>query len=199
MLAAAAELIVERGLDGTSLRSVGQRAGVSRAMPGYHFGSKDGLIERLARRGHERTLDAALGALATADRDALALTSLEALRVMIESFLDVVLRGEAPEERAVVVLWGATFPAASRLDAMLESDRETHGLLADQIRAGHGDGSIRSDLDPDAAALMVMGLARGAAALAFTHPDLADTARIGATCGEAIVAALTPRPEAAPG
>ena len=47
LLSAAAELIAERGIERTSLRSIGDRAGASRAMPGYHFGSKEALIERL--------------------------------------------------------------------------------------------------------------------------------------------------------
>jgi AcrR family transcriptional regulator len=149
-LAAAAELIAERGIERTSLRSIGDRAGASRAMPGYHFGSKDGLIARLARRGHEKTLAAASAGLAAGGHDVEALSGLEALRGMIETFLRVFAGSEAPEERAVVVMWGATFPSEARPDAMVESDRETHALLADHIRTGQTEGSIRSGIDADA-------------------------------------------------
>jgi AcrR family transcriptional regulator len=192
LLSAAAELIAERGIERTSLRSIGDRAGTSRAMPGYHFGSKDALIDRLAQRGHERTLAAAF---ATADGGVDTLDKLAVLRVTIETFLELFARAEAPEERAVVVMWGATFPSESRLDAMVESDRETHGFLADHIRAGQAEGSIRSDLDADSAAVMVMGMARGIAALSLTHADLADTAGTRNACGDAIVGALAPRPQ----
>ena len=108
-------------------------------------------------------------------------------------FLEVFARAEAPEERAVVVMWGATFPSDARLDAMLESDRETHGFLAGHIRGGQADGSIRSDLDAESAAVMVMGLARGVAALSLTHTDIADTAQTRTAVGDAIVGALAPR------
>src|SRR5262245_25666186 len=66
LLDAAAELIAERGVEGTSLASIGERAGVSRGLPTHHFGSKDALVARLARRAQngirratQRTLDQA--------------------------------------------------------------------------------------------------------------------------------------------
>jgi AcrR family transcriptional regulator len=192
LLSAAAELIAERGIDRTSLRSIGDRAGASRAMPGYHCGSKEALIERLVHRGHERTLAAAFDGLAASDRDAEGLTRLEAVRIMIETFLEAVTRPGTPEERAVVVMWGETFPSESRLDAMVTSDRETHALLAEQIRAGQAEGSVRTDLDAGAAAVMVMGMARGVAALALTHTDIADTEQVRRACGDAIIGALAP-------
>jgi AcrR family transcriptional regulator len=197
LLSAAAELIAERGIERTSLRSIGDRAGVSRAMPAYHFGSKDALIDRLAQRGHERTMAAAFDALDGGPRGTGTLSKFEELRVTIETFLEVFARAEAPEERAVVVMWGATFPSEARLDAMVESDRETHGLLAGHIRAGQVEGSIRSDLDADSAAVMVMGMARGVAAFSLTHIDIADTEQVRTACGDAIVGALAPRPQPA--
>jgi AcrR family transcriptional regulator len=197
-LAAAAELIAERGIERTSLRSIGDRAGASRAMPGYHFGSKDGLIARLARRGHEKTLAAASAGLAAGGHDVEALSGLEALRGMIETFLRVFAGSEAPEERAVVVMWGATFPSEARPDAMVESDRETHALLADHIRTGQTEGSIRAGIDADAAAVMVMGMARGVAAFSLTHADIADGDQVRTACGDAIVAALAPRDPPSP-
>lgn len=44
MLAAAVELICERGVDGTTLKDVGERAGYSRGLASYRFGNKAGLF-----------------------------------------------------------------------------------------------------------------------------------------------------------
>jgi AcrR family transcriptional regulator len=194
LLQAAAELIVERGIEGASLRSISERAGISRAMPGYHFGSKDALIARIADRGHERTMTATAEAVERAGRGREPLSTLEALRLTIETYVDVVGSADAPEERAVIVMWGATFPTASTLPAMVESDRQTHTDLAGLIKHGQDEQSIRADIDAAAAALVIMGLSRGVAALSLTHTDVADPATVRQLTGEAIDQLLSNAP-----
>jgi AcrR family transcriptional regulator len=46
--------LVEKGIEGFSLRGVAKRAGVSHAAPAHHFGDADGLLTALATRGFER-------------------------------------------------------------------------------------------------------------------------------------------------
>ncbi len=55
--AAAAELIVERGPAGFSLREVARRAGVSHAAPAHHFGDSTGLLTALAADGFRELSD----------------------------------------------------------------------------------------------------------------------------------------------
>jgi AcrR family transcriptional regulator len=191
LLRAAAELIAERGPDGASLRSIGTRAGMSRAMPSYHFGSSDELIARIVRQGNEETIAATGAAIERARGDVASLSALDFLRMTIETYLEVIADPDAPEERAVVVLWGASFPSESPLSAVRESDDETHELLAGLIREGQTDGSIRSDVDAGHAAALVMGLARGVAGLSLNRPELAS-AEVRRLCGQAILATLTP-------
>ncbi len=57
MLDAAVQLIVSRGTDKTTLKEVGERAGYSRGLAGYRFGSKAGLFEFIVRSIGERWLD----------------------------------------------------------------------------------------------------------------------------------------------
>ncbi|ADP82290.1 TetR/AcrR family transcriptional regulator [Pseudofrankia inefficax] len=190
LLRAAAELIAEAGIERTSLRSIGERAGISRAMPAYHFGSKEGLVSRLISHAYGRTFDATLLALGRAGDDAERLPKLDALRAIIDTFLEIVISGQSIEERAVVVMWGATFPTSSNVPAMTEADATTHQLLARLIREAQQEGSVRPGVDADAASLLVMGMARGVAALSLSHPDAADPARIRDLCGQAITAVL---------
>jgi hypothetical protein len=81
---------------------------------------------------------------------------------------------------------------------MTRADQATHQALARLIREGRDDGSIRTDLDANAAALLIRGMARGAAALSLSHPDAADPAHVRDLCGQAIAAVLgnpaTPAP-----
>jgi AcrR family transcriptional regulator len=69
---AAAEVIVEKGLGGFSLREVARRAGVSHAAPGYHFGDLRGLLTSLAIEGleglHHTLSEAAAGVDDPVDR-----------------------------------------------------------------------------------------------------------------------------------
>jgi AcrR family transcriptional regulator len=161
-------------------------------MPAYHFGSKDELVARLARQGNEKTMAATAAAVERAHGDLDSMPTLQSLRAIIETYLDVLTGSDGPEERAVVVMWGASLAAESPLSAVRQSDRETHELLTGFIGEGQSDGSIRSDVDPAAAAALVMGMARGIAGLSLSHPDVADTADVRRLCGEAISATLAP-------
>ena len=49
LINAAAELVVEEGVHSLTLARVGQRAAYSRGLVTHYFGSKQALIERLAR------------------------------------------------------------------------------------------------------------------------------------------------------
>lgn len=54
LLDAAEEELIERGMEGFSLRGVAKRAGVSHAAPAHHFGDANGLLTALAARGFEQ-------------------------------------------------------------------------------------------------------------------------------------------------
>jgi len=56
--AATAELVVERGTSGFSLREVARRAGVSHAAPAHHFGDAEGLLVSVATEGFTKLADA---------------------------------------------------------------------------------------------------------------------------------------------
>ena len=51
MLDAAIELILEHGTDKTTLAAIGEKAGYSRGLATYRFGSKAGLYDEVTRRG----------------------------------------------------------------------------------------------------------------------------------------------------
>ena len=53
ILDVAAELFVEQGYDGTSLREIAERLGVTKAALYYHFSSKDQILRALLAPGNE--------------------------------------------------------------------------------------------------------------------------------------------------
>ncbi|WP_235497556.1 MULTISPECIES: TetR family transcriptional regulator C-terminal domain-containing protein [unclassified Frankia] len=103
----------------------------------------------------------------------------------MDTYLGLFAAADA-EARAVVVLWGASFATESDLPAVREAARLRHRELTGQIRAGQQDRSIRADIDPAAAAVVVMGMVRGAAALSLAEPDAADPNQVRKLCGDAI-------------
>lgn len=58
LIAATEALILERGVDGFSLREVARRAGVSPAAPSHHFGDAKGLLAEVAYLGFRDFADA---------------------------------------------------------------------------------------------------------------------------------------------
>lgn len=58
LIAATEVLILERGVDGFSLREVARRAGVSPAAPAHHFGDTKGLLSEVALLGFQEFGDA---------------------------------------------------------------------------------------------------------------------------------------------
>jgi TetR/AcrR family transcriptional regulator len=58
ILSAADELLGERGYAAVSMRDVGERAGVNKALVFYYFSTKEALFERVLERYYEGHLDA---------------------------------------------------------------------------------------------------------------------------------------------
>ena len=61
LIDAAESILMEKGVEGLSLREAARRAGVSPGAPAHHFGDAGGLLTTIAMRGFAG-LDAALGA-----------------------------------------------------------------------------------------------------------------------------------------
>jgi AcrR family transcriptional regulator len=62
LIAAAEDIILERGVDGFTLREAARRAGVSPAAPAHHFGDARGLLSEVALMGFQEFGDALIEA-----------------------------------------------------------------------------------------------------------------------------------------
>jgi AcrR family transcriptional regulator len=182
LLDAAAKLIADQGVERASMASIGADAGVSRGLPNHHFGSKDVMVARLAARAQDR--------IATELRDEARrrygssvneLSSLEVIGHMIDGYLDL-FTDPSPDFRALLVMWGSTFARNAAVDGMIEAERRSYDGLAGVITDGQADGSIRTDIDPTAAAVLLLGTIRGVAALLLTDSAIVDMKSVRATC-----------------
>ncbi len=193
LLDAAAVLIGERGVERASLASIGSKAGASRGLPTHHFGSKDALIARLAARTQDRISAAMLESLERAGRRRDDVTALELVRLAADRYLEMFEQPTA-DQRALIVMWGSTFPSRASVEGMTEADRRSYEGWAEVIEQGQREGSIRADLDPRAAAVVLAGLLRGIAALLLTDAEVTDMRSVRQTCQDWIDGALSPTP-----
>ena len=191
LLDAAAQLIAEVGVEQASLARIGLAARASSGLASHHFGSKDALVARLARQSQDRVVAATREAWERSGSTSGPMSALDILRLTLRTYLELFEHPTAVE-RALIVMWGATFPAQASIDGMLEADQRSYDGWAEVIRNGQDDGSIRADLDPVATAVVLFGLMRGVAALLLTDSDINDMRNVRAMCDGWIVAALAP-------
>jgi AcrR family transcriptional regulator len=191
LLEAASDLIAERGVQGTSLASIGERAGVSRGLPTHHFGSKDALLGRLAQRvqsgiRHEM-VDRRDQAARTGN-----LSALDEVLLAVDTYLEMFEEPTA-DQRALLVMWGSTFPHGASVEGMADAERRSYEGLSQLIVLGQEDGSVRADIDPVPTAVLLHGLMRGVAALSLTDNAVTKMDGVRSTCREWIVSSLAPQ------
>jgi AcrR family transcriptional regulator len=145
MLEAAIALIIERGADRTTLKDVGERAGYSRGLAGYRFGSKAGLLAFVVRS----VGDAWLRALTRATHGR---CGLEALEAATDAHLRFCL--EAPDHvRAFYALWFEAIGPGSEVRDIIAGvhDRRRRDVET-WIRDGIAAGALAADVDARAVA-----------------------------------------------
>jgi hypothetical protein len=120
------------------------------------------------------------------------LSAFDEILVGVDAYLQL-FEDPGPDQRALLVMWGSTFPSDASVDGMVDAERRSYEGLSQVIAAGQDEGSVRSDLDPMAGAVLLHGLMRGVAALFISDRGPADMQTVRRTCHEWIASALAPR------
>jgi hypothetical protein len=107
----------------------------------------------------------------------------------VDSYLEL-FQHPSSDVRALLVMWGSTFPSGSSVDGMADAERRSYGGLSEVIASGQRDGSIRADADATASAVMILGMMRGVAALLLTDSALTDMRRVRKTYRDWITSSL---------
>jgi AcrR family transcriptional regulator len=180
---AAARAIARQGVRGLRIEEVAADAGVSPALLYYHFSNRAGLVRAALEYASEKAPSTSLrdSADGGGGRDA----------------LETALLGELSEEdevREAAVVWGEV-SASAVFDTELREDvrrvtEEWRAYVADAIRAGIADRSIRPDADPDSCADLLISLVDGLCARWLSGAIDRDRAR--RLLGNAIRGMLAP-------
>ena len=154
MLAAAAELLAEKGWEATTAAEIGRRAGYSRAMVHARFGSKDALLDTLFHSEYEARLNPPVDESASGLQRVHAIFGrLRELAAEDPMFLELmfVISFEAAKRGS---------PVRPRIVTWMESIADA---VEDALRVGVVDGSVRPEVDVTAAASEFLGAGIGIA------------------------------------
>jgi len=170
MLAAAIDLILEHGTEKTTLAAIGERAGYSRGLATYRFGSKAGLFDAVCKSIGRRWLTYLQAGVGEK-------TGIEAMTAALDAFFRFVT--ESPREAQVLHLLycGAASPASEYQDTSRAIHLRQQRDVAKWIRAGIDEGSIRADVDPDSVAAQYIAYISGMTYLWVISPDTVDFAK----------------------
>ncbi len=153
ILVAVAKVIARRGVRGLRVEDVAREAGVSAPLLYYHFGSRAGLVKAALEHASDRAPSTALG-------EPLPANGLESVTAALLDELS-----EHPDVRDNAVVWGeisasAVFEGDLRVDVKRVNDA-WRSNVAEAIRTGVADGSIRAGVEPEAAADLLISLVDG--------------------------------------
>ncbi|MFJ8819465.1 TetR/AcrR family transcriptional regulator [Amycolatopsis thermoflava] len=166
VLDAATELIARSGSRAVTLAEVGEAAGYSRGIVYHHFGSRERLLESVVDEAQRFEVPEYQG------------DGLDHLVLIIEAYLRNVVR-RTPSARAFLQLWGEAIAADPVLAPLFaRRDADFRQLLANVVRQGVADGSIRSDADPAAAAVLIVALVRGTGLQLIAQPPVRNVTAI---------------------
>jgi len=165
LVRAAISVTAERGVSAATFEAVGQRGGYSRSLVTRRFGSKQGLIDAVISYLHDRR--AVLAAELGIDQ----MSGLDALLADTDLYLRSL--SEKGELKAYFMWLSAAVADASSLRAAFAASHEqVRARLRDYVQKGQAEGCIRSDLDADAAALMVGSLQLGLSMQLLVDPTM---------------------------
>ncbi len=170
VIAAATALIAEHGSRALTLAAVGEAAGYSRGIVSHHFGSRENLLRAVMHDAQAFNLPD--------PGESAGVWLADTVRAYLKN-----VTNQRPAARAFLQMWGeaiATDPVLMPLYA--EQDARFRRLLADKVREGIRDGSVRADADPEAMAVFLLGLLRGIALQLISTPP---PARVKAIIDEA--------------
>ena len=155
LIDSAVALIAERGLRGTSLADIGERAGFSRSIAAHHFGDKEGVLRAIAVR--IRT-----DFHATLHHDgAVAQVGLQRILSTLETYLTND-RGRVERARAFYFMLAESMIMGGALKAEMQLfSEETLQIFETHIHQGIALGEIRPDVNPRAQAMIIVSMLRG--------------------------------------
>ena len=189
ILRAATEVFAEQGFNSVTVAAIADRAGIGKGTVYEYFSSKDELLFAVFEWMNEGIFDRIHGLIEVGG------TNLDRLRGLLG--LGAQITREQMEMQAVVLdFWSAS--RGTKLEerynqACLTTFRAYRRLVADVIREGQTAGEIRSIVDPEAVAAMVVAAMDGLGVQIFFDRELDPEATVSGF-GEVLLAGLETQP-----
>ena len=153
MLDAAVRIVAERGLDYLTLAECGEPAGYSRGLAAHYFGSKDALIAAIAHHIVDEFVQHARGG-------SRGRKGLEGLLSAVEFYIQNG-RNRVLQLRAFNAVLSACSTHPELATAIATLNRESAANFARGLRACIKQGAVRSDIDPQMQARILIATLRG--------------------------------------
>lgn len=164
ILEQAVRLFSRNGYGSTSVQKLAEAAGITKPTVYYHFGSKEGLFEALVQH-HLNGFEALVGETVLGSGRALH---------RLQAFAEQYLMGALEESDSVRFMLNCTLPASADSEIphchVFRRVLQIMTPLEDVIRQGMKAGEFRTDLDPRAAVLALMGTLNLHLAMALEDP-----------------------------
>ena len=160
-------LVLEYGTDKTTLAMIGEKAGYSRGLATYRFGSKGGLYDALCRSISRHWLEY----LKQGVGDEVGIEAMCAALDTIYKF-----EQESPQEaRALQILYsGAASPSSEFQETVVAIRRRQKSDVAEWVRQGQAAGDVRTDVDANEVAAQYVAYITGMTYLWLMSPDSFD-------------------------
>jgi AcrR family transcriptional regulator len=145
MLDAAIELLLENGTEKTTLAMIGERAGYSRGLATYRFGSKSGLYDTLCKSIGRNWLE-------YLKKGVDGLVGIDAMCAALDTVYQWVT--DSPDEARVLQILhcGSASPGSEFQETSIAIHRRQQSDVVDWVKAGQREGQIRQDVDANAVA-----------------------------------------------
>jgi len=144
-------LFAEKGLTGTTVRELAQKAGVNISLVSYHFNGKEGLYKACLKEFHRRRLTAAISVLQLPE-------SHQELHIRLGIFIDQILDSIVEEPELTMMLHREIETGSLRgLEMFREIFKPMHTSLTTFIKSAQKKKLIRKDIDPKVATYLFFG------------------------------------------
>ncbi|MGG7102445.1 TetR/AcrR family transcriptional regulator [Rhodococcus sp. 24CO] len=169
LIKAAIELLGTNGYSGTTLIEIGRRAGLSRGLVTFHFGTKEQIMIAVVATIRERVQSTLVGEN---------FRGLEAIDQLVDNYLlGDVDSGSTIRAMYIIIMESVTSSPGLR-PSVAEHNTVFRNLVAGWISEALDDDQVEPHSDPYTLATVVEGLLRGALIQYIVEPSAVDRADV---------------------
>ena len=165
MVDAAVELINELGITGTTLRKVGERAGYSRGLATYQYGSKNGLMRAVTKALSGLWLERLQAAMANR-------SAIQGLCGAIDAHYHFILEMPAQFRTLSILAFASIDPGSGIQSRVSEVQAKQRESVSRWVRKGQQDGSVNPSLCPERFAEQFLATISGIGLQWLVNPDV---------------------------